>query len=47
MKTQAAILWDTKQPWQVEEVELAEPLAGEVRLFRTLPPVAVSKPNHN
>jgi NDMA-dependent alcohol dehydrogenase len=30
MKTKAAILWGTNQPWSVEEVELDEPKQGEV-----------------
>ncbi len=32
MKTQAAVLWNVGEPWSVEEVELAEPVAGEVRV---------------
>ncbi len=32
MKTQAAVLWDHGEPWSVEEVELGEPVAGEVKV---------------
>ncbi|MGH8989597.1 MAG: NDMA-dependent alcohol dehydrogenase [Acidimicrobiales bacterium] len=32
MKTQAAILWNLGEPWSLEEVDLAEPVAGEVRV---------------
>ena len=32
MKTQAAVLWNVGEPWSVEEVDLAEPVAGEVRV---------------
>jgi len=32
MKTQAAVLWDVQAPWSVEEVELGDPVAGEVRV---------------
>ena len=32
MKTQAAILWGKNEQWQVEEVDLGDPLAGEVRV---------------
>ncbi len=32
MKTQAAVLWELGEPWSVEEVDLAEPVAGEVRV---------------
>ena len=30
MKTRAAVLWKTNEPWSVEEVELGDPKAGEV-----------------
>jgi NDMA-dependent alcohol dehydrogenase len=30
MKTKAAILWGTNQPWSVEEIELDDPKQGEV-----------------
>ena len=30
MQTKAAILWDTEQPWSVEEIELDDPGPGEV-----------------
>ncbi len=30
MKTKAAILWDVRTPWSVEEIELDPPQAGEV-----------------
>ena len=30
MKTQAAVLWNLGDPWSVEEVDLADPVAGEV-----------------
>ena len=32
MKTQAAVLWEVGKEWSVEEVELADPLPGEVRV---------------
>ncbi|MCI2976550.1 MAG: NDMA-dependent alcohol dehydrogenase [Ferrimicrobium sp.] len=32
MKMPAAVLWEPKSPWSVEEVELADPLANEVRV---------------
>jgi NDMA-dependent alcohol dehydrogenase len=32
MKTQAAVLWNLNEPWSVEEVELGDPVAGEVRV---------------
>jgi NDMA-dependent alcohol dehydrogenase len=32
MKTKAAVLWGTHQDWQIEEVELDDPVAGEVRI---------------
>ncbi len=32
MKTSAAVLWGINQEWSVEEVELADPLYGEVRV---------------
>ncbi|MDP9427904.1 MAG: NDMA-dependent alcohol dehydrogenase [Actinomycetota bacterium] len=35
MKTKAAVLWGTKQDWQIEEVELDDPVAGEVRIKLT------------
>ena len=30
MKTEAAVLWNVNEPWSVEEVELGDPVAGEV-----------------
>ncbi|MGQ0463699.1 MAG: NDMA-dependent alcohol dehydrogenase [Sporichthyaceae bacterium] len=30
MQVEAAVLWDTKQPWSIESVELDPPKAGEV-----------------
>jgi S-(hydroxymethyl)glutathione dehydrogenase/alcohol dehydrogenase len=35
MKTQAAVLWNLNEPWSVEEVELGDPVAGEVQLKLT------------
>jgi NDMA-dependent alcohol dehydrogenase len=35
MKSKAAILWQTQTPWSVEETELDEPRAGEVRIKLT------------
>ncbi|HZT65726.1 MAG TPA: NDMA-dependent alcohol dehydrogenase [Acidimicrobiales bacterium] len=32
MKTKAAVLWNLNEPWKVEEVELGDPVAGEVRV---------------
>ncbi|MGH9064725.1 MAG: NDMA-dependent alcohol dehydrogenase [Acidimicrobiales bacterium] len=32
MKTQAAVLWNVGEPWSVEEVELGDPVAGEVKV---------------
>jgi len=32
MKTKAAILWEPHSPWSVEDVELDDPLDGEVRI---------------
>jgi S-(hydroxymethyl)glutathione dehydrogenase/alcohol dehydrogenase len=32
MKTKAAILWETNQPWSVEDIELDDPGPGEVRV---------------
>ena len=32
MKTKAAVLWGPDQDWQVEEVELGDPVAGEVQV---------------
>lgn len=32
MKTKAAVLWGTNQDWQIEDVELDDPVAGEVRV---------------
>ncbi|KQP65276.1 NDMA-dependent alcohol dehydrogenase [Nocardioides sp. Leaf285] len=32
MKTKAAVLWGADQDWQVEEVELGEPVANEVQV---------------
>ena len=32
MKTKAAVLWGANQDWQVEEVELGDPVAGEVQV---------------
>ncbi|MGH8980526.1 MAG: NDMA-dependent alcohol dehydrogenase, partial [Acidimicrobiales bacterium] len=35
MKTQAAVLWNVGEPWSLEEVELGEPVAGEVKVKLT------------
>ena len=32
MKTKAAVLWGQDQDWQIEEVELGDPVAGEVQV---------------
>ncbi len=32
MKTKGAILWDVKQEWQVEEIEMGDPVAHEVQV---------------
>jgi len=32
MKTKAAVLWGANQDWQIEEVELGDPVAGEVQV---------------
>ena len=32
MKTKGALLWDFNQPWSVEEIEIGEPRAGEVKI---------------
>jgi len=32
VKTQAAVLWNVGDPWSVEEVDLADPVAGEVMI---------------
>jgi NDMA-dependent alcohol dehydrogenase len=32
MRTQAAVLWDLNEPWSVEEIELGDPVALEVRV---------------
>ena len=32
MKTKAAVLWGAHQDWQVEEVELGDPVAAEVQV---------------
>ncbi len=32
MKTKAAVLWGANQDWQVEEVEMGDPVAGEVQV---------------
>ena len=32
MKTKAAVLWGPNQDWQIEEVELGDPVAGEVQI---------------
>ncbi len=32
MKTKGALLWGTKEPWSVEEIELGDPVAGEVQV---------------
>lgn len=32
MKTQAAVLWNVGDAWSVEEVDLADPVAGEVKV---------------
>lgn len=35
MKTKAAVLWGTHEDWKIEEVELDDPIAGEVRVKLT------------
>jgi NDMA-dependent alcohol dehydrogenase len=35
LKTKAAVLWGTHEDWKIEEVELGDPLAGEVRVKLT------------
>jgi NDMA-dependent alcohol dehydrogenase len=30
MKSTAAVLWDVEQPWSIEEIDIADPTAGEV-----------------
>ena len=30
MKTKAAVLWGLNEDWKIEEVELGDPVAGEV-----------------
>lgn len=35
MKTKAAVLWGVGEPWSVEEVELDDPVAGEVQVRLT------------
>ena len=35
MKTKAAVLWGVNEDWKIEEVELDEPVAGEVRIKLT------------
>ncbi len=32
MKTKGALLWGVKEDWQVEEIELGDPVAGEVQV---------------
>ncbi|MGZ6792954.1 MAG: alcohol dehydrogenase, partial [Mycobacteriales bacterium] len=32
MKTKGAILWGVKEQWSVEEIELGDPVAGEVQV---------------
>ncbi|MGN2640548.1 NDMA-dependent alcohol dehydrogenase [Nocardia takedensis] len=32
MKTKGAILWGIDQPWSVEEIEIGDPVAGEVQI---------------
>ncbi len=32
MKTKGAILWKTDSPWAIEEIELGDPVAGEVQV---------------
>ncbi|HZU73767.1 MAG TPA: NDMA-dependent alcohol dehydrogenase [Acidimicrobiales bacterium] len=32
MKTKAAVLWNVNDPWKIEELELGDPVAGEVRV---------------
>lgn len=32
MKTKGAICWGPGQPWQIEELEMGDPVAGEVRI---------------
>ena len=35
MKTKAAVLWGANQDWQIEEVDLGDPVAGEVQVKLT------------
>jgi len=35
LKTKAAVLWGTNEDWKIEEVELDDPIAGEVRVKLT------------
>ncbi|ORI25490.1 NDMA-dependent alcohol dehydrogenase [Rhodococcus sp. 1168] len=35
MKTKAAVLWGVDQKWEIEEVELGDPIAGEVQVELT------------
>ncbi|WP_040834344.1 NDMA-dependent alcohol dehydrogenase [Nocardia brevicatena] len=32
MKTKGAILWGIEEPWSVEEIEIGDPIAGEVQI---------------
>ncbi|WP_028477325.1 NDMA-dependent alcohol dehydrogenase [Nocardia sp. CNY236] len=32
MKTKGAVLWGIDQPWSVEEIEIGDPVAGEVKI---------------
>ena len=32
MKTKGAILWGLNEPWSVEEIEIGDPVAGEVQI---------------
>lgn len=32
MKTKGALLWGLNEPWSVEEIELGDPIAGEVQI---------------
>ena len=31
MKTKGAVLWGLNEPWSVEEIEVGDPVAGEVQ----------------
>ncbi len=32
MKTKAAVLWGLNEDWKIEEVELGDPVVGEVQV---------------